>query len=89
MPKFSLNDLYVAVAPHTDSHSFDTSTPDEVFTSRDEAQAFVNGINAEFERTGGLTKDVRYFVEPLSDRITAIKDARYDQGRHEEATSGP
>ena len=84
MARISISDLYVVQFPHTDGYSFDTGTPDDVYTSREEAQAFADELNESPKPTFARC-DKSYYVECLYDRFQTVKDECRREGERNAA----
>lgn len=61
--------------------SFDTSEPDEIYTTRKEAQDYADTLNTKPARFG-IKSD--YIVSSLSDRIYEVKSACREEGAYEQ-----
>jgi len=81
MAKFATSDLFVVLFPHTDGYSYDTGSPDEVFTSKEEAQAYADDLSDQMDQLSrSLAKGKRHYVVSLDDRIDEIKDNARSEG---------
>jgi hypothetical protein len=71
MSRHRLSEVYVITQRHSDGYRFDTSVPEEVFTTRVEADTAAEASNKTLPATVG--KDL-FFVETLDDRLDTIRD---------------
>jgi hypothetical protein len=89
MTRIALEDLFVVVYPHTDGYSHDTGTPDEVFSTREEAQVLADESNEHIVKSDALfaRSGKKFYVESLSDRLQIIKDECRLEGEHNKASA--
>jgi hypothetical protein len=86
MARIALQDMFVVTYRHTDGYSFDTGTPDEVFSTREEAQTYADECNelTKSSKLAFMRTNQNFYVEPLSDRLQTIKDECVREGEHNE-----
>jgi hypothetical protein len=81
MSKHSTSELFVVTYRHTDGYSYDTGAPDEVFTTREEADAMCAAANEASKKLTFADGKFLFFVETLADRLYTIRDECRNEGR--------
>lgn len=84
--KLSISEVFVVTYRHTDGYSFDTGVPDELFTTRDEADTAAAAHNELAKKLTFWDGKDRLFVETLADRLETIRNECRCEGRAAEPT---
>ena len=77
------SELWVVSWIHRDPYSFDTSMPDEVYLSKEEANKACDELNRMPKTFSWETEAVRYSVETLYDRMETLRDESRREGERD------
>ena len=80
---YNTSELWVVYYVHTDPYSFDTDVPDQVYTSREEAQKACDELNS-LPKTFSWERECPYAVDTLCDRIETVRDESRREGERDE-----
>lgn len=78
MPRYNLSELYVVTYRSSRSYDFDTGTPDEIFSTREEAEAQATRLNGNIPLSPAY--GIRYVVETLDERLDTIRSECRNEG---------